>query len=229
MKIKCEMELKQIEKEDDLRLLVDDLVAHLPESLQLLNIVKLSLIQDGIERKIFVPSSMTTSSLAVVALEPLENPMEDERYWSMFCARPEGLENLQFLLNHLIDWGKDQKFGGVDSGHINLLKELYGLSCDQWTYTHCHIYSPWSENLTPKFQFSSIPETSAKIPDNYLIRPVVDPSTTSLICSTWKHQDKSSQDMITKLITLGRVLAVYNSKESPIGWMSMYGQGSLGW
>jgi len=229
-----EMHAKLVEKEDDLKVLIENLIHHLPESVQLLNTVKLSLFQDGIVSKIYVPSTMSTSSLAVMALEPSENSSETEGYWSMFCARPEGLDNLRFLISHLVDWKKDQQFGGVHSDHIKLLGEGSGKTSEQWKYPQCHIYSPWSESLTPRFKFSSFKESSSTpshpIPDNHLIKPV-EPSTASLILSTLKFQGQSSLTMISKLISLGRLFGVHSSEEeseSPIGWMALYGQGSLG-
>jgi len=228
------MHVKLIEKEDDFKVLIEDIIRHLPESVQLLNTVKLSLLQDGINRKIYVPSIMSTSSLAVMALEPSKNSLETEGYWSMFCARPEGLDNLRFLISHLVDWKKDQQFGGVHSDHIKLLEEGSGKTNEQWKYAQCHIYSPWSESLTPRFKFSSFKESSSTpsnpIPDNHLIKPV-EPSTASLISSTLKFQDESSLTMISKLISSGRLYGIHSSSEeteSPLGWMALYGQGSLG-
>ena len=78
----------------------------LPSSLQILNVVILTISDDGVDRTVIVNDNFTVDNVAVVVVDRLESPRENI---TMFCS-VEGVEDLQKLLVEKLDWEKEIEF-----------------------------------------------------------------------------------------------------------------------
>ena len=79
---------------------------HLPESLQILNVVILTIAEDGINRTVIVNDNFDTDNVAIVVIDRLETPRLNI---TMFSST-EGEEDLKKLLLTNLDWGQEIEF-----------------------------------------------------------------------------------------------------------------------
>ena len=79
---------------------------HLPESLQILNVVILTNAEDGINRTVIVNDNFDTENVAVVVIDHLEAPRLNI---TMFSST-EGEEDLKKILLDNLDWGQEIEF-----------------------------------------------------------------------------------------------------------------------
>ena len=79
---------------------------HLPESLQILNVVILTIAVDGINRTVIVNDNFDTENVAVVFIDRLETPRLNI---TMFSST-EGEEDLKKILLQNLDWRQEIEF-----------------------------------------------------------------------------------------------------------------------
>ena len=80
---------------------------HLPESLQIMNVIILSIADDGINRTVFVNDNFNTENVAVMVMDRLETPRLNI---TMFSSTG-GEEDLKKILLENLDWTQEMEFG----------------------------------------------------------------------------------------------------------------------
>merc|ERR1711892_1230597 len=187
----------------------------LPESLQILNVVILTIAEDGIGRDVIVNENFDTDNVAVVVVDHLEDPRLNI---TMFSSK-EGEQDLRSILLKNVDWTLELEFAGLTDSHIDIIKELCDHQSESWIYTTCHVYGIWPDTSL-KVGIPSSPALSFK---------VLNESFAPLLNSHWKFRDSKTEAMIAGLARLGKVFGLFvPSEDMPVAWMLMYSQGSLG-
>merc|ERR1711892_1273440 len=162
----------------------------LPESLQILNVVILTIAEDGIGRDVIVNENFGIDNVAVVVFDHLEAPRLNI---TMFSSE-EGEQDLRNILLKNVDWTLELEFAGLTDNHIDIIKGLCDHRSDSWIYTTCHVYGIW-------------PDTSLKVgtlPSPALSFQVLNESFAPLLNSQWKFRDSKTEAMIAGLARLGK-------------------------
>ena len=79
----------------------------MPASIQVFNCVVLELLEDGVDRDIFVNKEFTRDNLNVVLFDNSEKP----RWKIILFSNPDENEKLKQMLNKLIDFTQPLLFG----------------------------------------------------------------------------------------------------------------------
>ena len=86
--------------------LVNLLEQLLPDSIQILNVVKLTLASDGINRTVIVNEHFSKEHLAIMAIDHLESPRSNI---TMFSTS-KGEKDLVKILEENLDWNQELEF-----------------------------------------------------------------------------------------------------------------------
>ena len=86
--------------------LVNLLEQLLPDSIQILNVVKLTLASDGINRTVIVNENFSKDNLAVMVIDHLESPRSNI---TMFSTS-KGEKDLKKMLEENLDWNQELEF-----------------------------------------------------------------------------------------------------------------------
>lgn len=82
----------------------------LPESLQILNVVILTIASDGIDRTVIVNDNFNVENVAIVVFDRLETPRLNITMFSTF----KGEQDMRKLLVENLDWEKEIEFAVSD-------------------------------------------------------------------------------------------------------------------
>ena len=98
------VKLETKEEMDELRNVLEGL---LPGSVQVFNCVVLELLEDGVEREIFVNTGFSKDNLNVLVLDKSEKPMGK----IIIFSHPYKNDELKHLLDKVLDFNKPLLFG----------------------------------------------------------------------------------------------------------------------
>ena len=79
----------------------------LPTSMQIVNVVALTIAEDGIDRTVFANDNFDQDNLAVVAFDYIEAP---ERLNITVFSSEASLKELENLLKETLDWNQELEF-----------------------------------------------------------------------------------------------------------------------
>jgi len=200
----------------------------LPASIQVFNCVVLELLEDGVDREIFVNSEFSKEKIIVAVFDNSEEP----RLKIILFSNPEKGEELKHMLENLLDFSKPLLFGGLTRFQQQVIQSFYGEKQSQWA-SECHIFMDWDKGQQSVLPVDSCDEKitageEGKDRLKFEVSPV-SLEHVQLVDNSWKFQNSKSVQMLEGLIKQKKLLGLFiEGNTEPVAWITIYSYGSMG-